>query len=416
MHARNLNRRDGFILPAGLFALIVMAILMVAALRLSDDERRSTRALRESGVALYDAESGLNRTLGAWPTSGVIVLAPGDSLDLGWATLSNGAKYRTVIHRVDAGATTRLFAVMVQAVGAGGLGGRSSVTTVVRGTFTPLNGLVSLGDIQVNGSGLRADSYNSIVGPYNPAASDSNVSLVANGDVTLTNQGVLYGNIDAGGTAKYGAGNVTGTVTENDGTPVPAGAYPTPPCPTPNSVWTPASDVPKIAGVNYDDKTGDLRITSGAQLTLNDTPTGGRYYFNSITLNGGASTINFAYGTPPQKITVYIYDFLSMSAQTFMNNLSSDPKLLTISSCLDASGGPKKPGGFTVNGGSGAYFSVYAPNQFVKIAGSGDIWGAVVGSGIDVTGSGQFHFDEALGKGGGSFVMVSGAWAMMQPF
>src|ERR1051326_3122737 len=101
---RNRFGRKGFILPMGLFALILMTVLMVASLGQGLDERRSTRNLRESGVALYVAEAGMNRTIGTWP-AGASTLGPGDSLNLGWPTLGNQSKDRAAIHRVDSGAT-----------------------------------------------------------------------------------------------------------------------------------------------------------------------------------------------------------------------------------------------------------------------------------------------------------------------
>src|ERR1043166_8335306 len=102
---RNPFGRKGFILPMGLFALILMTVLMVASLGQGLDERRSTRNLRESGVALYVAEAGMNGTIGTWP-AGASTLGPGDSLNLGWTTLGNQSKYRAVIHPVDDRATS----------------------------------------------------------------------------------------------------------------------------------------------------------------------------------------------------------------------------------------------------------------------------------------------------------------------
>src|ERR1041384_8708929 len=96
------RNNHGFVLPAVLFALIIMTLLMLAAMRLTDDERLSSRAMRETGAALYVAESGLAATLGSWPAAAT-ALTPGDSLSLGWITLSNRGSYRAVIHRVDNG-------------------------------------------------------------------------------------------------------------------------------------------------------------------------------------------------------------------------------------------------------------------------------------------------------------------------
>src|SRR5689334_5293280 len=88
--------RKGFVLPTIVFAVAIMSIIVVAALSTSSDERRASRAVRESTLATYAAESGLRQTFGAWPTASVNAMNPGDSLDLGWQDLPNNAKYRTV--------------------------------------------------------------------------------------------------------------------------------------------------------------------------------------------------------------------------------------------------------------------------------------------------------------------------------
>jgi hypothetical protein len=117
---------DGFVIPAVVFALVVMSLLAVAALLTAVDEQRASRAMRESSVALYTAEAGMNEVWATWPDSLVKTLNPGDSLDLGWRTLDNGASYRAVIHRYDNGGQ-RVFGLLVDGRGAGPLGGQRSV-------------------------------------------------------------------------------------------------------------------------------------------------------------------------------------------------------------------------------------------------------------------------------------------------
>src|ERR1051325_8988208 len=112
----------GLVLPAVIFSLAIMGLLAVVAIRTADDERRADRALRESGTALYADEAGLRSTLGAWPTTAVKALNPGDSLNLGWQVLPNKASHHVVIHRVDNGGLPE-YAVVAQAKGAGPLGG-----------------------------------------------------------------------------------------------------------------------------------------------------------------------------------------------------------------------------------------------------------------------------------------------------
>lgn len=124
--------QQGIVLPVVIFAILVLSFLAVATLLTADDERRMSRALRESGVALYTAEAGANEMWANWPDSLANTLNPGDSLDLGWRTLENGASYRGVIHRYDTGGQ-KIFALNVESRGASALGGQRRVTLFLTG-------------------------------------------------------------------------------------------------------------------------------------------------------------------------------------------------------------------------------------------------------------------------------------------
>src|SRR5438105_13277085 len=106
-----LNRKV-FVLPTVIFALTIMSVIAVVTLTTASDERRTSRASRESTLAIYAAEAGLRQTYGAWPVAAASALTPGDSLDLSWQSLPNKASFRVVLHRVD-GARLQQYALMV---------------------------------------------------------------------------------------------------------------------------------------------------------------------------------------------------------------------------------------------------------------------------------------------------------------
>src|SRR5438093_1354923 len=166
----------GFVLPGVIFSLAMMGLLAVVAVRTADDERRSARALRESGAVLYADEAGLRSTLGAWPTTAVKALNPGDSLSLGWRLLPNGASHRVVIHRVDNGGLYE-YAVVAQAKGAGALGGRSTLVQMVSAVSVFRWGMFSQNGIVMGGSGGLSDGYDSRRAPYSAGTADSTGSL-----------------------------------------------------------------------------------------------------------------------------------------------------------------------------------------------------------------------------------------------
>ncbi len=120
--------RDGFAMPVVILALVVMSTIAVAALTTASDEQKSARAVREAGLAFYDAEAGLWESWANWPADNIVsAIDQGDSLDLGWKSLDNGAEYRGKIFRW--GPST--FGLRVESRGAGPFGGQQWLSLLV---------------------------------------------------------------------------------------------------------------------------------------------------------------------------------------------------------------------------------------------------------------------------------------------
>ena len=120
--------RDGFAMPVVLLAMVVMTTIAVAALTTATDEQKSARSVREAGRAFYVAEAGLWESWANWPADSIVSeIAQGESLDLGWQSLDNGAEYRGEIFRW--GPTT--FGLMVESRGAGPFGGQQWLSLLV---------------------------------------------------------------------------------------------------------------------------------------------------------------------------------------------------------------------------------------------------------------------------------------------
>src|SRR5438876_4031828 len=382
----------GFVLPAVIFSLAMMGLLAVVAVRTADDERRSERALRESGAVLYADEAGLRSALGAWPTTAVQALKPGDSLSLGWQLLPNRASHRVVIHRVDQGGLQQ-YAVVAQAKGAGPLGGRSTVVQMVSGVSTFRWGLSTETGITLTG-GAGTDGYDSRNGPYNPLIPDSTGSVATNGSVVM-NGGPTLVKGDAAAVGTVTGGTVTGART--------SGAAPFPhmsnlACPT--GGYTPS--LPQGRGISYDPATGVLRVTAGGNLTLKAPPT--QYYFSQVVLTGNSTlTVNGG-----QHVDIYIEKSLDLSGGGIVNT-AAQPTQLGIWAC-----GIPNATQWTLTGGSGAYFSLYAPSHPVVVTGGGDLWGAVVGASFTASGGATLHYDEALAQVPSKLLtVVTGSWAQL---
>jgi type II secretory pathway pseudopilin PulG len=389
-----LSSRRGFVLPTVIFAITIMSVITVAVLSTASDERRASRATRETTLAMYAAEAGLRQTYGAWPAA-ANALAPGDSLDLGWHGLPNKAAYRPVIHRVDNGGLQE-YNVVVQGRRTDPTAGIITIVGAAGGVPIFKYAVRAEGILYLNDDGAVFDSFDSDVGAYSALTADTLADIWANGDLTVTKT-TVKGSATSVGTITVGQnGVVTGAtasgataLTPMDILPCPAGGF------------TPTVDVPGGPGVSYNSSTGVVKVFGGATLTL----TASSYFFSSIVLTGNSRLV-FP-GNP--RVSVYLRDSLNAAAGT-ITNASSEATALSFTSC----GTSATPADWGLNTSGTAYYSVYAPNHVVYEIGAGDFYGAVVASAYYATGGGNFHYDAALARQSSNKVAVHpGSWAQL---
>jgi hypothetical protein len=385
--------RRGFVLPTVIFAITIMSVIAIVVLNTSSDERRASRATRESTLAMYAADAGLRHTYGVWPTAAVNAMKPGDSLDLGWQTLPNKAAYRAVIHRVDAGALQE-YNVVVQ-------GRRTDPTAGIVTIVSDVGGVPVFKYAVRTESGLYLmtggvfDSYDSDLGPYGALNVDTTANLWANGDLNVTKT-IVNGSAAATGTITLGQnGLVTGGTTS---APAPLPAVDTLPCPT--TGFTPAAKVPAGPGISYNSISGVLTVSSGT-VTLTDTS----YFFASIVLSGNAKLVS---GNP--QLNIMLRDSLN-AASGVISNPTNNASTLSFASC----GTSATPAYWALSsGGTASYYTVYAPNHIVYETGAGDFYGAIVASIYYSTGGGRFHYDAALARKPSKKLAVRrGSWAQL---
>jgi type II secretory pathway pseudopilin PulG len=389
-----MTNRKGFVLPSVIFAITIMSVIVVVALSTASDERRASRATRESTLAMYAAEAGLRQTYGAWPSAPVKALNPGDSLDLGWQNLANKAAYRAVIHRVDKGGLQE-YNVVVQGRRTDPTAGIITIVGGVGGVPIFKYGVYTEGILYLTNGGTF-DAYDSDLGPYSLATADS-TSLWANSTMTVT-QTTVKGDATAVGTITLGSyGIVTGAsttgataITPMDIIPCQAGGF------------TPTASVPSGPGISYNSVSGVLTVSSGKTLTLTDTS----YFFSSIVLTGNAKLV-FP-GSP--RANVYLRDSLNAGSGTIVNQ-SANAAALSFASC----GTSATPAYWALSSnGASSYYTVYAPNHVVYELGGGDFYGAIVASIYYATGGGKFHYDLALARQSSNKLAVQrGSWAQL---
>lgn len=393
-----MNGREGFVLPTVVFAVAIMSIIVVASLATSTDERRASRGVRESTLAEYVADAGLRQTYGAWPSVPVKALNPGDSLDLGWQTLpnsGNAGKYRAVIHRVDKGGLQE-YDVVVQGRRTGLNGGISTIIGVVGGV--PLFNRAVYGGQLVWIQNATLDSWDSDMGAYGVAPTGKEADVFSNGTMTLQKTTVNGDAAAAGAITLNNSPVVTGTTTPNAPAEVP---YDNIPCALPTNTYSPVT--PELAAVGYTGN-GVLNLASGQVLNL----TGSQYTFRSVSMAGTAQ-LKLPVG---QHVDIQVQDSIYMAGGVVVNS-NHKATDLSFTQCGTPTN-PAKTNYWGLTGGADAYFSVYAPNNVVYALGNSAFYGAVISSIFYITGSAQFHYDEALARAASPKLQVQKAtWSQM---
>ncbi|NQU24218.1 MAG: hypothetical protein HQ567_23295 [Candidatus Nealsonbacteria bacterium] len=125
------------------------------------------------------------------------------------------------------------------------------------------------------------------------------------------------------------------------------------------------------------DADGNFLLDGGKTITLPE----GTYYFNDFTLAGNA-VLNTT-----GKVVIYLTGDLYRGGLVLVTNSSKLASNLQIL----MTGGTAE-----VTSQSDFYGVIYAPNTPVSLAGGSDVFGAIVGKTLLVTGDGTGHYDESL--------------------
>ena len=128
---------------------------------------------------------------------------------------------------------------------------------------------------------------------------------------------------------------------------------------------------------NYD----KVKVSNGASLVLKP----GVYVIRTIELSGGARVTLASSDTP---VKMYITEKFDLNNGVNISSPSNRPDLFQ----LNLADGAK----YEQSGGTNLTGIVYGPGASIKMENSADVYGAVVGSSITMSGSGSIHYDEAL--------------------
>jgi hypothetical protein len=233
-----------------------------------------------------------------------------------------------------------------------------------------LGAIAASGSISITGN-VTIDSYDSTQGSYDPATAGD---IVAGGDVSIGGNAEINGDV-RGETVSTSGNAETGDTSVSR-----------------RKVDYPSVDISDVEENNDNDSLplieqggqeysplnseGNFRLTAGVAYEIPP----GVYLFNDLTLDG-QSSLNISGPTD-----IYLTGDLDTSGGNVINS-TQDPNNLRIF----MTGGTA-----TLSASVDWYGLLYAPDSEIIINGTADIYGAIIGENVTVSGTGDIHFDEGL--------------------
>jgi len=153
--------RSGFALPAAIFAMVVVGLLVTGGIHLATQEFRISLASERASQAFYVAESGMNTVLGSFAPGNANLTVWGDPWQMPPVTTPQG-EWVAEIRRVD----NRLYFVVTTGTVQAGGGAQATRTLgmtarMLTADILPQAALVTRGDVSVRGSAqIRGEDMN----------------------------------------------------------------------------------------------------------------------------------------------------------------------------------------------------------------------------------------------------------------
>jgi hypothetical protein len=243
-------------------------------------------------------------------------------------------------------------------------------------------GIVGIDSLRMTGNTLT-DSYNSSLGAYDPANPGDHGDVASNGLVDVVGTVDINGSVHTGPDGDLSVGsNVSISGDEN---PFPEALdYP----PVDASPYATNNNNSLLAPSYYKSNTMDFTLGANKTYTLpgsSDPANPVIYYIRNFTIQGTA-TLNLG-----QNIIMYVTGNIDIAGNC--GSPGSDPADFRIN--VAGSGTVTLSGNGTEV--KSTYASIYAPEATVQLKGNDNLFGAVVGKTLEVIGTSEVHYDEALG-------------------
>jgi hypothetical protein len=414
----------GAILIVALLIAALIAVALSSYLNLNLSSSRMAKRTFDSYAALNLAEAGteeavwsFNRTTrgdpgawGAWSNNGTAAWQRFSSVDFGGNTTGSLKVYVDNFNPQPGAQPKVVSQSSVSAPGDTAVLRMVEVTLRRRSLFA--NGLVARNSIAFAGTNASVDSWDSDPDgdpstppvPYSAAVRTDHGSVATNAVVNsavLVNQANIWGNVATGGGQPAVGAN--GTIRGAD---------------TPANVAIDSHHISTDFSADFDlvgapvDGTplatlGPFLGTFGARtkwrtpsLTLSGTDTLTILGDVTLVLTAGSGTPAISVtGTamilvpPGSKLTIYVEGDVKIAGRGIVN-INVQPISCQLYGTNHSAAGQQ----MEITGNGALLCTVYAPEGDVKIAGNGDIAGAIVARDITLLGNAAFHFDEALGR------------------
>lgn len=249
------------------------------------------------------------------------------------------------------------------------------------------NGIFGYDSVTVSGNAF-VDSYDSSLGPYNPATAGDNGDIGSNGTLTFDENSIVNADAFIG---------PTGTVIGNTPTHLSGETYYT-------GEEVAPGEIPDISYYIILPSLGNLAVSGNQDLTILP----GDYRYESITVDGQgilriSSNVRLyihndfivagqASVITNEDVEIYIAGNAAIAGQGIVNTSGTPSDLLIYGVGVDTN--------ISFTGVSDFYGTFYAPNSSVYLAGDADYYGAIVGKSTELAGNIKFHYDENLTQTG----------------
>lgn len=278
--------------------------------------------------------------------------------------------------------------------------GPQIIATAVSGTSFPYGFFATSSTCSSNGGsapfslagGASVDGYNSANGgSYSSTVQNSLGNIGSNGSVVLSGGARVGGDISVLNTPVNGKcalsdvfisggatyGGLLGISAYNPAVPsIPAAGT--------TNVSLSGAKRETLAGGSY----GNISLSGASSLTL---AAPGTFNINCLQLSGG-TTLTISPATEPVVLNVSGTSCSGNTPVNFSGGSMENPSGIASNFQINYAG----TGKINLSGGASTYLVVNAPNAAVTLSGGSDLFGAIIGNTIAISGGVSLHFDSAL--------------------